>query len=253
MNQKHLISIITASYNCEDFIKKTYDSIASQTYKHWEWIVTDDCSSDSTLECLRKISLNDSRVKVFLNDVNSGAAVSRNNSISKSQGDYLAFIDSDDVWYTEKLEQQLSIMESNDLEFSFTAYELIDESGKSLNRLIDFEQCEAIGYKDMLKKKATVGCSTVMLRKNAFNDLSMPLIRTGQDYALWLKLLKLGAKAYPINKVLTQYRIVPGSISRNKFKKAKRQWEIYRKIERLSLFNTVICFSFYAWRAVFRK
>ncbi|ARO97216.1 Putative teichuronic acid biosynthesis glycosyltransferase TuaG [Vibrio alginolyticus] len=253
MNQKHLISIITASYNCEGFIKKTYDSIASQTYKHWEWIVTDDCSSDSTLECLREISLNDSRVKVFLNDVNSGAAVSRNNSISKSQGDYLAFIDSDDVWYTEKLEQQLSIMDSNDLEFSFTAYELIDESGKSLNKRIDFEQCEAIGYKDMLKKKATVGCSTVMLRKNAFNDLSMPLIRTGQDYALWLKLLKLGAKAYPINKVLMQYRIVPGSISRNKFKKAKRQWEIYRKIERLSLFNAVICFSFYAWRAVFRK
>ncbi|MDW1921145.1 hypothetical protein R7P76_12080 [Vibrio sp. 736] len=81
----------------------------------------------------------------------------------------------------------------------------------------------------------------------------MPLIRTGQDYALWLKLLKLGAKAYPINKVLMQYRIVPGSISRNKFKKAKRQWEIYRKIERLSLFNAMICFSFYAWRAVFRK
>lgn len=81
----------------------------------------------------------------------------------------------------------------------------------------------------------------------------MPLIRTGQDYALWLKLLRTGVSAYPINDVLTSYRVLPDSISRNKFRKAKRQWEIYREIEGLSLIYSLYCFYFYAYRAVFRK
>ncbi|MCV5225296.1 glycosyltransferase family 2 protein, partial [Escherichia coli] len=79
-----------------------------------------------------------------------------------------------------------------------------------------------------LKKKATLGCSTVILRNNVFKDISMPLLRTGQDYALWLKLLKQNQRAYLLNEVLSQYRILPNSISRNKIKKSKRQWEIYR-------------------------
>ena len=105
----------------------------------------------------------------------------------------------------------------------------------------------------MLKKKATLGCSTVMLRRNAFDDITMPLLRTGQDYATWLKLLKTGQNAYPLIDVLTQYRILPNSISRNKVKKAKRQWQIYREVEKLSLYKSAVSFCFYAWRAVFRK
>lgn len=247
-----LISIITATFNSSSQIMNTYNSIKNQTLNGWEWVVTDDCSTDTTFEVLQGIAKKDSRVKIFANKVNSGAAVSRNNSLSNANAEFIAFIDSDDLWKPEKLEKQLAFMK-NDIDFSFTAYGLIDEQGESLNQSVDANQSGTFSYEDMLRKKATLGCSTVMLRRNAFEDVTMPLLRTGQDYATWLKLLKTGKKAYLLNEMLTSYRIMPNSISRNKFKKAKRQWQIYREVEELALFKSVICFCFYAWRAIFRK
>lgn len=248
-----MISIITPVYNAEDSIYKTFESILNQNYIDYEWIITDDFSSDSTSKILEKISEKDSRIKIFKNIQNSGAAVSRNNSIKHATGDFIAFIDSDDLWLPEKLEKQVAFMEENNIDFSFTAYEIIDADGNPTGQKVDTHLTSPVTYEDMLRKKATLGCSTVMLRRSAFEDISMPLIRSGQDYALWLKLLKTGVKAYPMNEVLTQYRILPNSISRNKFKKAKRQWQIYREIEKLSLFKSIECFCYYAWRAVFRK
>ncbi|WP_241908319.1 glycosyltransferase family 2 protein [Vibrio breoganii] len=247
-----MISIITATFNSAKEIEDTYQSICNQTFTDWEWLVTDDFSSDSTVEILKKIEEKDSRVKVYSSHFNSGAAVARNNSISRAQGKYIAFLDSDDIWVPDKLYFQYNYMEDTDCNFSFTAYELINETGESLGKSVDTLQTMPLTYGDMLRKKATLGCSTVMLRREGVPDLEMPLIRTGQDYALWLKILKSGEKAFPINQVLTKYRILPNSISRNKFKKAKRQWQIYRQLERLSLFDTVISFCFYAYRAVFR-
>ncbi|WP_299661695.1 glycosyltransferase family 2 protein [uncultured Psychromonas sp.] len=246
------VSIITPAYNAEKWIYKTYNSINNQTYSNWEWLVTDDLSSDKTLDILNELANQDCRVKVFINRENSGAAVSRNNSISNATGDFLSFIDSDDLWLPNKLENQLEFMGEN-ISFSFTAYELIDSNDLRLNQTVDSSQSGSFSYQDMLRKKATLGCSTVMLRVSSFKDIRMPLIRTGQDYALWLKLLKTGHKAYILNDILTQYRILPNSISRNKIKKAKRQWSIYREIELLGFVDSTINFSYYAWRAVFRK
>ncbi|MCY9826434.1 glycosyltransferase family 2 protein [Vibrio chagasii] len=247
-----LISIITATYNSEDWVLRTYESIKNQTYTNWEWLVTDDFSTDNTLDVLNKLVESDHRIKVFCNEKNSGAAVSRNNSIKHAAGDFLAFIDSDDLWLPSKLEKQLIFM-GDDIAFSFTSYELIDATGNRLNKSVDSTQVGSFSYQDMLRKKATLGCSTVMLRTKTFSDLSMPLIRTGQDYALWLKLLKTGENAHILNDILTQYRILPDSISRNKIKKSKRQWQIYRDIEHLGFIESCINFCFYAYRAVFRK
>ncbi|RCS69123.1 glycosyltransferase family 2 protein [Vibrio casei] len=248
-----LISIITPSYNSSDLVTETYNAINSQSLSNFEWLITDDCSSDSTLSLLQNLASDDERIKVYRNEVNSGAAISRNNSLAHASGDFIAFIDSDDLWLPEKLEKQVAFMEENNIDFSFTAYELIDEQGNLIGQKVDTHLTGPVTYEDMLRKKATLGCSTVMLRRSAFEDISMPLIRTGQDYGLWLKLLKTGAKAYPMPEVLTQYRILPNSISRNKVKKAKRQWQIYREIEKLPLLKSAECFCFYAWRAVFRK
>ncbi|MBY8082152.1 glycosyltransferase [Vibrio fluvialis] len=248
-----LLSIITPSYNSSDLIVETYGAINAQSLSNFEWLITDDCSSDITFYLLKNLACNDERIKIFRNRVNSGAAVSRNNSISNASGDFVAFIDSDDLWLPDKLEKQVRFMEENNIDFSFTAYELIDEQGNPTGQKVDTHLTGPVSYEDMLRKKATLGCSTVMLRRSAFEDISMPLIRTGQDYGLWLKLLKTGVKAYPMPEVLTQYRILPNSISRNKVKKAKRQWQIYREIEKLPLLKSIECFCFYAWRAVFRK
>lgn len=247
------VSIITATYNSDKFIIATYESIKSQTLTDWEWLITDDCSSDKTKEFLNKIQSEDSRVRVFHNAVNSGAAISRNCSISHATGEYLAFIDSDDLWVKEKLSEQISFMEKYDYGFSFTGYKLMDESGVLINKYIDVDRRKkSFNYRDMLLKKATLGCSTVILKCDRFDDLMMPDIRTGQDYALWLKILKNGGAAFLLDKPLMHYRIVSNSISRNKIKKAKRQWSIYRKIERIPLPFSLYCFLNYIVRAITR-
>lgn len=255
--ERPLVSIITPSYNCSDTISATAESILSQTYTNWEWLISDDCSDVKTLDTLTKIASQDKRIQVFESNINGGAAIARNNSIENAKGDYIAFLDSDDLWLPNKIESQLSFMQGGSnkeqIDFSFTAYQVIDETGQTTRQFVDINQTGYFVYRDMLCKQATLGCSTVMLRRNAFEDISMPLLRTGQDYGLWLKLLKTGAKAYVLAQPLTQYRIMPNSISRNKVKKAKRQWQIYRQIEKLSLLQSVYCFCFYAWRAVFRR
>lgn len=247
------VSIITATYNSEEQLLDTYQSLFSQTYTDWEWVITDDCSSDGTIKIIQDIAAKDERVKYNRLDVNSGAAIARNSSIVRANGRYIAFVDSDDLWLPSKLAKQIAYMENNRFSFSFTAYELISFDGRSLKKTVDMHNTHPLTYDDMLLKKATIGCSTVMIRREAFDDMFMPEIRTGQDYALWLKLLKSGVSAVCYNEVLTQYRITPNSISRNKFKKAKRQWQIYRKLERLGLIKAAYCFCFYAFRAVFKK
>ncbi|HHC6593275.1 glycosyltransferase family 2 protein [Vibrio parahaemolyticus] len=247
------ISIITATYNSRDDILETYNSIREQSFENWEWLVTDDCSSDDTMEILQRIADSDGRVRIFQNNTNSGAAISRNNSLLYASGEFIAFIDSDDLWKPSKLSEQINFMNEQNIDFCFTAYELVGPQGQLLGSKVDSLQTGSFDYIDMLKKKATLGCSTVMLRRLAFDDITMPLLRTGQDYATWLKLLKTGKRAFVYNRTLTKYRIRPNSISRNKFKKAIRQWEIYRDVEHIGFLSSMYYFSFYAWRAVFRK
>lgn len=253
IDPKLLISVITPAFNSQDYIFKTYTSLLNQTHTNWEWLITDDHSSDSTFDILLDIAREDERVKPVQLSTNCGAAFARNNSMDRSKGEYFAFLDADDHWYELKLERQLDFMVCKNIDFSFTAYKCINENNKEWSKIVDnTHKYGRFTYEDMLRKKATLGCSTVMLKRSFVDDLRMPLIRTGQDYAFWLSLLKK-TDAYILNECLTEYRILPGSLSRNKLKKAKRQWGIYRDIERLGFFHSSICFCFYAYRAVFRK
>jgi len=253
--KKNFVSIITPTYNSSKYIIETIDSIINQTHKEFELILVDDCSSDNTVSIINSFIAKDKRIRLKENLKNSGAAFSRNEGLLQCKYDYIAFIDSDDIWAKEKLEKQLFFMKTNNISFSFTGYEIIDDLGALIGKTVDTKQGNSsFSYKDMLAKKATLGCSTVMLNKQSFKGLlQMPSIRTGQDYAFWLKLLKNSNKfAYIYSKALTQYRITPTSISRNKFNKAKRQWFIYRQIENLNFFRSLYYFYFYAFRAVFK-
>ena len=247
-----MVSIITPTYNAAQFIEQAYACILEQTVNDWEWLVTDDCSTDETYRLLQDFAAKDHRIKIQRNPIHSGAAVARNNSLARVTGKYIAFLDADDIWIPKKLETQLTFMGEN-INFSFSAYEIINEKGKPLNKFIDLNKNKrCFSYADMLNKKATLGCSTVILRRSAFFDLQMPLLYAGQDYAFWLKLLKHGEYAHLVNEAMTKYRIVRNSLSRNKFMKAKIQLQIYRKIERIGLIETFACFVNYAFRAVFR-
>jgi|TARA_B110000914_G_scaffold209496_1_gene207900 teichuronic acid biosynthesis glycosyltransferase TuaG len=252
--KNELISIITPTYNSSKYLQDTIKSIISQTYEKWELIITDDCSTDETVAIIKTHILLDSRIKLYQLDKNSGSASARNNSIKFSKGVFLAFLDSDDLWEKDKLNKQLLFMKDNNFSFSFTGYSIINDLGIFKGETVDTKQIGSFSYKDMLAKKATLGCSTVMLYKKTFEGLlNMPLLRTGQDYAFWLKLLKnTNQKAHILPIALTQYRINPNSISRNKIKKAKRQWTIYRNNENLNLVKSSYYFCFYAFRAIFR-
>ena len=246
------VSIVTAVFNAEKFIADTYQCLEEQSFVDWEWVITNDCSNDSTEKILLDIASKDKRVKILKNLTNQGAGYSRNRSISESEGKFIAFIDSDDLWDRDKLSRQIGFMEANDVFVSFTPYRVISESGVFLGKVVDHSSPNRITYHDLLAKKATVGCSTVIIDQTKINVL-MPILRTGQDYATWLSILKKGHVASKYDEVLTSYRIVTNSISRNKFKKALRQWQIYRSIEKLNFYRSVYYFINYVFRAVFRK
>ena len=127
-----LVSIIMPSFNTGKFIKETIDSVINQTYRNWELIIIDDCSTDNTNEVVKKI--NDSRIIYLKNEVNSGAAVSRNKALREAKGRWIAFLDSDDLWKNDKLEKQINFMKKNNYYFSYTDYIEIDENGNSNGR-----------------------------------------------------------------------------------------------------------------------
>ena len=129
-----MISIITPNYNCGDYISETIESVLLQTYSNWELIIVDDCSSDDSYKIALDYAKKDSRIKVIRNETNLGTAISRNKALDIAKGDYIAFLDSDDLWEKDKLELQLNFMQENNCDFSFSQYDLIDEKGLSLNK-----------------------------------------------------------------------------------------------------------------------
>ena len=246
-NQYPLISIITPAYNSSQYIGEAVNCVKLQSFSNWEMIIVDDCSMDNTVEIIKEVIKEDGRIRLIQLPKNSGAAVARNTAIQNARGRYIAFLDSDDLWYPEKLEKQVTFMQENDIAFSFTSYRIINEDGTETNKIINVPK--EIDYKGLLKN-TIIGCLTVMLDVSKLGLVQMPNIRTRQDTALWLSILKKGYKAYGIQEPLSKYRKVKGSISSNKLKMAKQNWRMYRDLENLSVISASWCFVNYAWNAL---
>ena len=225
-----LVSIITPCYNSEKFIAETIASVINQTYNNWELLITDDGSTDNSVEIINEFILKESRIKLF-KIKNSGAALARNNSIKESKGDFIAFIDSDDMWFPKKLELQVKFMETHCYNLTFTSYKKIDEEGKDLNLIVTCYN--TLTYNQMLYSNK-IGCLTAMYNSDKLGKIYMPILRKRQDYALWLKILKKEKKAYGLDIVLSKYRVRDNSISNNKIEMLKWNWQVFRKIEKLS-------------------
>tara|TARA_R110002051_G_scaffold44460_1_gene90015 strand:+ start:3365 stop:4135 length:771 start_codon:yes stop_codon:yes gene_type:complete len=250
-SEKHLISIISPSYNSAEFIEETINSISAQTYQNWELIIVDDCSKDDTVSILKKISEIDNRIKYFTNTTNQGAAISRNIGLKNARGRFIAFLDSDDLWYPKKLEIQINFMLSNSYPISFTSYELIDEKGLQLGKII--QTVERIDYQGYMKN-TIIGMSTSMIDTHIVGkDFRFTNIRTRQDTYLWITLLKKGFNAYGINQILAKYRVRSNSISANKLKAAKRVWYLYYTLEKLGIVKSTYYFSFYVYNALKKR
>ena len=185
--EKGLVSVITPTYNCAKFIGETIESVQAQTYQQWEMIIVDDCSTDNTKEIVDKYIKEDSRIKYFCLKNNSGAAVARTKAMELANGEYMAFLDSDDIWTEEKLKKQLAFMKKHDVAFSCTAYEQIDENGKLLNKII--KTVPKADYNRVLLD-CPVGNSTVMYNVEKMGKFEVPNIRKRNDDALWLRMFK---------------------------------------------------------------
>lgn len=247
MLETHLVSIITPSYNSASFIEKTIESVLEQTYKNWEMIIVDDSSTDQSQELIKQYMLQNKRIKLIINQEKLGAAQSRNRAIEEAKGEYIAFLDSDDLWFSEKLEKQITLMKKNDVYLSYSSYNTIDETGKVMGTFLVREK---VTYYDMLKT-STIGTLTTIynvkeLGKCYFEDIGH------EDYVMKLQILKKIKFAQGINEPLAHYRIVRKSLSSNKFKAANWQWYIYRKIEKLSLFKSIYYFLYYTYNGIFK-
>lgn len=243
-----LVSIITPTYNCGKFIARTIDSVLGQSYKNWEMIIVDDCSTDDTKEVVAEYVEKDDRIKYHVLEKNSGAAVARTTAMNLANGKYMAFLDSDDIWLPEKLEKQISFMEENGYAFTCTAYEKIDENDERLGKIR--KTIKKTSYNRLLLD-CPVGNSTVMYNVERMGKFEVPNIRKRNDDALWLQMLKKEKYIWGMPEILMLYRIRKNSISSNKFKLVKYHWILYRKIEKLSIIRSVFHICYWGFLKVF--
>ena len=253
MEKEELVSIIVPVYNSEKFIKDTIKTVEEQTYKSWELLLINDCSTDNSKEIIKEYANKDKRIKLINLEENSGAAVARNKGIELAEGRYIAFLDADDLWNKDKLKRQVEFMKNNNYVFSFTGYEFANEDGIGNGKIVTVPF--KINYKQALKN-TTIWTSTVMfdIKKLGGRELiKMPNVRRGQDTATWWKVLKTGIDAYGLNETLSLYRRSNNTLSSNKIKALKRTWNLYRNVEKLSIFTSVYNFCWYCLNAVKRR
>lgn len=245
-----LVSVITPVYNAEEFLKETIQSVQNQTVTNFEHIFVDDCSPDNSASIIKKAQKKDERIRYIKLENNSGAAVARNTGLENAKGRFVAFIDSDDKWYKEKLEKQLLFMGKHQAAFTYTKFEMIHNDGSIKAKAASLP--EKLNYKGLLKNTA-IACSTVMIDRDIIGDFKMPLVRKGQDTATWLRILRTHDYAYLVDEVLNQYRIVEGSLSSNKLQALKRTWNTYKNLEQLPLLKALYYFSFSVLNAIKRR
>lgn len=246
-----LVSIITPSHNSGSFIKETIDSILSQTYTSWELIIVDDLSSDNSNDIVEEIIDKNFDKKIFLikNKKNFGPALTRNEAIRVAKGKYIAFLDSDDLWKSDKLEKQISFMENNNYPFTCTYFNQISEEGEYISVVNNIPN--KISYNSLLKSNK-VGCLTSIYDTGFFGKVYMDNISKRQDYGLWLKLLKKTDYVHCLPEILADYRIRKNSVSSNKIKLIKYHWFIYFDYEKLGFFKSLYLTISYVFRTLLK-
>lgn len=239
MQDQPLVSIIMPSYNSAKTITESIESVLQQNYTNWELLITDDKSSDNTVNIINEYVAKDPRIKQFRNEQNLGAGGSRNRSIKESKGKYIAFLDSDDLWFDNKLAIQIDYMQKNNAALSYTWYQKFGDDGDG-----GFVKPKlAVTYQQLLHSNI-IGCLTAVYDAEILGKRYMPLIRKRQDMGLWLDILKDIKIAYGIPEVLAKYRVDSG-MTQNKFNILKWQWKFYREVIGLSILETVRIFSIY--------
>lgn len=242
-----LVSVITPVYNVEKYIDRTLGSVFAQTYKNIEIVLVDDQSKDRSAEIIKKYQENHPEIVYYLQPENKGAGYARNKALELAIGQYVAFLDADDMWKPEKIEKQVRLLKEKKGGFCFTAIEMIDGDDKVIKGKRKVK--EQIDY-NFLLSNTMIPTSGVIVDRCIKGDFRMHLRRGGQDYATWLRLLRDGSKAYGIDEALVGYRVDGKSLSSNKFDSVKQIWEIQTQNEGIKRYRVVLNIFKWSWNSV---
>lgn len=314
-------SIIIPMYNCEKTIEYTLESVLKQSFKDYEIIIINDCSTDDSLNVLNKYinstkfanNFNDveavnnfneveavyksdnseptnrldnfepvsrsnviinennhdntkiinnsqktkiennsdksriidysNKLRIVCNEKNLGVAKTRNKGFELAKGKYIALLDSDDIWDSNKLEIQKKYIDETNCDICCTSYDFINDMGETIKK--PYIIPSKISYKTLLKENV-IGCSTVAIRRSLLNSNSMNKKYYHEDYALWLNLTRSGANVVGIEDVLMHYRIIENSRSYKKSSAAINRFKIYIEQEKLGVFKAIFYFLCYS-------
>lgn len=246
MNNRYVedkVSVITPIYNAEKYLRSTLESVFYQTYKNIEIVLVDDCSTDNSKSIIEELMDIHSEIIYYCQPKNMGAGAARNKALELATGQYVAFLDSDDLWLPKKTEKQIQLMKEKNSPFSYAAIEMMDEDSKTIKEKRNIRESCDYNY---LLHNTIIATSSVIIDRSVLGDFRMPLRRGGQDYATWLKLLRNGTVACGINEALVRYRVSSNSLSSNKFKSIRQVWEIQTQDEHISpisVFLNIIAFT----------
>lgn len=246
-----LVSIIMPSWNTSKYIAESIESVINQSYENWELIIVDDCSTDNTDDVVLPY-LDDNRIKYFKNDKNSGAALTRNRALREAKGEWIAFLDSDDLWIPEKLELQIDFMKSNGYVLSYTEYEKIDEEDNLLNIYVSGPD---VVNKRKIYNYDYIGQLTMMYSAKYFGLIQIKDIKKNNDYAIRLQLFKRnGDEAHLLKENLAKYRIRKKSISHDKIcKKLKSHYDLFHMCDEKPALIALWYACWNMWYGFFKK
>ncbi len=242
MDNNVICTIIMPSYNSEKYISNTIQSVLNQTFRNFELIIIDDESVDSSPKIIEKFAKSDERIIFLKNKKNLGVSVTRNIGLKQSRGRYIAFIDSDDEWFQEKLEKQINILESmKNVALVYSSYQIIDENdGVVKEKLVP----KNVTFDNLLKENF-ICLSSICFDRRVLKDNFMSAKYFHEDFCFLLNGLRNNCIYYGISQVLTKYRVSRYGRSHNKKNAAFYRWLIYRKFLNLNLVESAYYFIWY--------
>lgn len=244
-----LCSIIMPAYNSEKYISQAVESVLNQSYKNWELIIINDCSTDNTEQIIKSYQQQyaaNKKIKLITLAQNKGVANARNIGIKNAKGKYIAFLDADDIWQKEKLYKQIQLLKSTNTDITYTAYQMINETGQTIK---ERRVKETLHLNDLLKENSII-FSSVACKKESIINKQFKSEWYHEDYVFLIDLAKEGKRFKGINESLMQYRVHQKGRSFNKQTAAKYRWKIYREYLGMSLLQSLYYFAVYAWSGI---
>ncbi len=244
-----IFSVVVTTYNYKDYIMETLQSIDRQSFEAFEVIIIEDCSSDITPNIIKRYIQDKPYWTMYNNERNMGVGYSRNRGFTLASGQYIAIIDGDDIWMKDKLLLQYHELRRIEADFCYSSYSIINHRSEDIS--FTYRTRLKAQYNTLLKENY-IGCSTAVFSTKIISQVKMKENILNEDFCFWLQILKLGYTGIGIRESLVQYRLHENSRSYNKLKVAKNRFEIYRKVEKMSILVSVYSFIIYAVKAAIK-